>query len=594
MYEDNTNQTNPIARTRLWYVFLLLLSCLVLVRVFYLQVIQHDYYTSAARSGQFKEYEIPASRGIIEAHDGGRVVPIVLNEPKYTLFFDPLHIEDYQTTADTILAAVPSIAIDRADLLSMMQQDSRYVIVAKKLSEEKAEELTALELRGVGLREESQRAYPQGDLAAQVLGFVNDEDQGVYGVEQALNDALRGVPGELRAVTDARGVPLAANPENISVEPKQGSRVLLTLDVGLQKQLEDILESGLEHAGSDTGGALIIDANTGAIKAMANLPSYNPARFTEVSQEESHVFTNDLIASPLEIGSIMKPFTMAAALDSGVVDKNTTYYDPNQFTIDGATITNVAESSGVGIRSMEDILQLSLNTGATWLLKQMGGGEINEQARTTWHSYMTEKYFFGSKTGIEQGYEATGSVPSPVDGFGLNIQYANTAFGQGMTATPLQAAAAFAAIVNGGTYYQPRLVDAVSDNSGGNTQLIEPVVKKANIISPTASRDTRDLLLNAFSINYRTYGLDGLREGYDIGGKTGTAQVPNPEGGYYDYRFNGTFIGFVEGLDKTYVIIARVDDPSIGGYAGSTAAGPIFTQLAEVMIDSYGLQPKAQ
>ncbi|MCA1807411.1 MAG: hypothetical protein LC687_06160, partial [Actinobacteria bacterium] len=366
----------------------------------------------------------------------------------------------------------------------------------------------------------------------------------------------------------------------------------LTIDVGLQKQLENVLEDGLEHAGSDSGGALILDANTGAIKAMANLPSYNPARFSEVSQEDSHVFTNDLVASPLEIGSIMKPFTMAAALDSGVVNKNTTYYDPNQFTVDGATITNVAESSGIGTRSMEDILQLSLNTGATWLLKQMGGGEINEKARTTWHSYMTEKYFFGSQTGVEQGYEAAGSIPSPVDGYGLNIQYANTAFGQGMTATPLQAAAAFAAIVNGGTYYQPRLVDAVSENGEADRQLIQPIVKEPKSVDPSASQDTRGLLLNAFAKNYRFYGLDSLREGYSIGGKSGTAQVPNPEGGYYEDRFNGTFIGFVEGLDQTYVIIARVDDPSIGGYAGSTAAGPVFTQLAEVIIDSYNLQPK--
>lgn len=589
MYETQTKQTNPIARTRVWYVLLLLLSCVVLVRVFYLQVIQHDYYTSAARSGQFKEYEIPASRGVIEAHDGQRVVPIVLNEMKYTLFIDPLHIDDREATANALLAELPSLDVTKEELIQRMDEDSRYEIIAKKLSEEKAEAIEALELKGVGLRDEPTRAYPQRTLAAQVLGFVNDANEGVYGIEQALDEQLRGTPGQLRAITDARGIPLAANPENVRTEPEQGDRVLLTIDVGLQAQLERILEEGLENAGSDSGAAVILDAQTGAVKAMANLPSYDPARFSEVSQEDSHVFTNAAVSAPLEIGSIMKPLTMAAALNEGVVQKNTTYYDPNQFTVDGATITNVAESSGVGTRSMEDILQLSLNTGATWLMKQMGGGEINEQARTTWHSYMTQKYFFGEKTGIEQGYEASGTVPSPVDGYGLNIQYANTAFGQGMTATPLQAASAFSALVNGGTYYQPRLVDAVN---GGDAS--EPIVRQTDVISADVSQDIRDLLENAFTKNYRTYGMDGLREGYRIGGKTGTAQVPDGEGGYYEDRFNGTFIGFVEGSEQTYVIIARVDDPSIAGYAGSTAAGPIFTQLVEVMIDSYDLQPKPE
>lgn len=580
---------NVLARTRIWYVLVLLLSALVLVRVFYLQVIQHDYYKTAAYVGQMREYEIPASRGVIEAHNGDVIVPLVLNESRYLVFVDPIHIEDVPGSANALIGVLGSL--DRAEVEEKMAADNRYQVVQKNITKTVVEKVEALELPGVGVREEPKRSYPHGTLAAHLLGFVNDDGHGVYGIEQALNDQLVGTPGQLRAITDARGIPLAANPENTLVEPQEGKRTRLTIDVSLQKQLEDALEDGLERARSESGGALIIDADSGAIKAMANYPTFDPSRFYDISADDSGVFANSLVTSPLEIGSIMKPLTMAAALNEGVVSRSTTYFDPDQFTIDGATVTNVEESSGVGERTMEDILRLSLNTGATWLLKQLGGGDINETARTTWHHYMTERYFFDRPTGIEQGYQVGGDIPDPLDGFGLNIQFANTAFGQGMTTTPLHAAAALAAVINQGTYYQPRLVAAQSDKVG-EMQEVEPIVVKEAVVLSSVSADVRHLMEGAFAQNYRTYGLSGLRSGFSIGGKTGTAQIPNPEGGYYEDRFNGTFFGYVSGENSTYVIIVRVDEPRIGGYAGSTAAGPIFVDIATMLLDSYGMQPR--
>ncbi len=581
---------NTLARTRIWYVLILLLSAVVLVRVFHLQVIQHDYYKTAAEAGQMREYEIPASRGVIEAHNGDSVVPLVLNESRYIVFVDPLHIEDIDDAAEQLVSVLG--AQDKAEVEQKMAADNRYQVIQRNVTKTVVENIEELELPGVGIREEPQRTYPHGSLAAHILGFVNNDGEGVYGIEQALDDELVGTPGQLRAVTDTRGIPLAANPENTLIEPQEGRRTRLTIDVSLQRQLEDALEHGLERARSESGGALVIDANSGAIKAMANYPTFDPSRFYEVSNDESDVFANRLVTSPMEIGSIMKPLTLAAALNEGAVRRDTTYYDPDRFTVDGATIRNVEESSGVGERNMEDILRLSLNTGATWLLKQMGGGdEINETARTTWHHYMTERFFFDKPTGIEQGYEVAGDIPDPFDGYGLNIQYANTAFGQGMTTTPLHAAAALSAVINQGTYYQPRLVDAQSDNEGA-MQPKDPVAVRKDVVSPSVSADIRRLMEGAFAQNYRSYGLNNLRTGFTIGGKTGTAEVPHPEGGYYEDRFNGTFFGYVSGDDSTYVIMVRVDEPRIGGYAGSTAAGPIFVDIATTLIDSFGMQPR--
>lgn len=578
---------NILTRSRIWYVLILLVSSMIVIRAFQLQIIQGEYFTGAAFAGQFREYEISASRGVIEAYNGEEVVPIVLNEDRFTLFVDPQNIEDADAAADALLDVIPTL--ERDEVIAKMNEDNRFQVLRTKLTKPVADTIRDKELPGVGLREQPQRTYPQGKLAAHILGFVNDEGDGVYGIEQALDEELRGSPGQLRAITDARGIPLAANQENTIIDPVQGQRTRLTIDVNLQQIVEQALEEGVERARSDRGSAVVMNADNGKVVAMANYPTYDPARFFEVEAEDSGVFQNRAVAEPLEIGSIMKPFTMAAALNEGVVSRDTTYHDPDQFTVDGATIRNVEESSGVGTRSMEDILRLSLNTGATWLLKQLGGGDINEQARITWHEYMSEAYRFDQVLGIEQGYEAAGNVPSPTDGYGLNIQYANTAFGQGMTTTPLHAATALSAIVNGGTFYQPTLIDGHHADDG--FQSAEPTIVDDAVISEAASRDIRQLMEGTFAQNYRAYRMESLRDGYAIGVKTGTAEVPNPDGGYYDDRYNGTFMGYVSGADETYVIVVKVEEPRIGGYAGSTAAGPLFVDIAESIIDAYGVQP---
>jgi cell division protein FtsI/penicillin-binding protein 2 len=323
---------------------------------------------------------------------------------------------------------------------------------------------------------------------------------------------------------------------------------------------------------------------------MANYPTYNPSEFYKI--EDASVFNNAAVSAPLEVGSIMKPLTLAAALDLGVVGQETTYYDPGFFQIGDARVTNIEEVGGAATKSVSDIIQQSLNTGATWLLMQMGGGEINQQARERWHDYMVNHYGFGSPTGIEQGYEAGGSIPDPNDGFGLDIQYANAAFGQGMTATPLQMGAALASVVNGGTYYQPRLVDKIIKHDGSE-HVSQPKIVRKDVVKSDVGRSVREIMEFAYSKNYLIYGARNLRPEFAIGTKTGTAQVPKPEGGYYEDRFNGTFLGYIGGDSPQYVIVVRVNEPKIGGYAGSRAAGPIFSRLVESLINNGQVTPKS-
>lgn len=585
--QTEPKQSHPIARARILYVALLCVFGLVLVRLFYLQVIRHAYYRDTALAGQFKEYEIAPDRGMIKAHDGDKTVPLVLNEERFTLYADPKFIKDPDVAAAKIQKVLGG---DQNTYADKMRADTRYAILQKKLTRAQQEAITALELKGVGTKAESQRVYPQGTLAAQLLGFVNDEGEGKYGVEQFLNQDLRGTPGQLKAVTDAKGVPLVANSDNVIVDPKPGEEVVLTIDVPMQRQLENILKEGLDKAKAKSGSALIMDPNSGAIKAMANYPTYNPAEFYK--QEDASVFNNAAVSSPLEVGSVMKPLTLAAALDTGAVQPGTTYYDPGVFTVDEKQITNVDEVKGAGTRSVADILKLSLNTGATWLLMQMGGGTINEKARTTWYDYMKNHYRFGKATGVEQGYEATGSIPKPDDGYGLNIQYANTAFGQGMTATPLQMGAAISSVLNGGTYYQPYLVDKVV-NADGQKSVTQPKVLAKNVVSPAVSATITDFMQQVVQTNHTVYGMPSVPSNYMLGGKTGTAQITRPEGGYYEDKYNGMFMGFIGGDKPEYVIIVRVNEPGIPGYAGSRAAGPIYTAATQMLINNFALTPKS-
>lgn len=581
---------STVARVRLWYGFLVLVFAVFSVRLFYLQVIRHDYYEKLASSNQLKQYVIPAERGPIYAMTNNGQAPLVLNEIRFTLYADPKYVTDSAKAAMAVQKVIGGDAVNHAE--KMTKQGSRFEILGKLLTREQSKSILDQKLKGIGTQPINYRTYPQGELAAQVLGFVNDDGVGTYGIEQALNEELKGKPGQLKAITDISGVPLAANRDNLIINPIAGKGLLLTLDLGMQAELEQILKQGLKDAGSESGSALILDVKTGAIKAMANLPTFNPSEYYKV--EDARAFTNETISSPLEVGSIMKPLTAAAALNEGVVSKDTSYYDPARFTIDGYTVKNVEEDGGPATHNIADILQLSLNTGATWLLMQLGGGEINEKARVTWHDYMVNRYGFGKITGVEQGYELGGSVPDPKKGFGLNIQYANTSFGQGMTATPLQMGAALAAVVNGGTYFKPHLVEAYIEDTGNKLPKLQEV-GRTGVVKPAVSQQMIELMQNVVDKNYNLYRINKPDPAYVIGGKTGTAQVPRPiekGGGYYDDRFNGMFMGFIGGDSPQYVIVVRVNEPKIAGYAGLRAAAPIFGKLTNMLINNSSVTPR--
>lgn len=576
--EAGIGKVNRVAVLR---YFLLFIGIILIGRLFYIQIIKHEHYQAKALAEHIKKFEIIAPRGLIKMQDGNNMVPVVLNEQRYIIFADPKFITDPNATANKLIGLIGG---DKEELIKKLSiKDSRYVVIAKKLTKDQASRVDGLELKGIGKKEFSTRTYPQANLASQLLGFVNDDNVGQYGVEGYLNDKLKGKSGLEKAITDVRGVPLAVNNDNVLKQAVPGEDINLTIDIGMQKTVEDALKNGIDRTKSVRGSAVIIEANTGAIKAMANYPTYDPSQYDKIKDQS--VFINATVSMPWEPGSVMKPLLFGAAFTENTANPETTYYDPGFVQVDDIRITN-SLNWGAQNMTLHDVINKSLNTGAVFVLKTLGGGDINEKARTTWHNYLSNNYMFGKKTGIEQSGEVQGYLSGPNEGYGLSVRYANMAFGQGMTLTPLQLAAAYSALLNGGTYYKPTLLNH-ADNDG-NIINFKPTIIQKGVVSTTASSQIRDLLQKSLEINNRA----AVRAGYVLGAKSGTAQIADSMGNYRTDAYNGAYVGFLGGDSPEYIIMVRLDEPKTPGFA-STEAAKTWAEISNKLIDNYAVKPKS-
>jgi stage V sporulation protein D (sporulation-specific penicillin-binding protein) len=584
---------NPVQRVRLAYTLLLIIFGVFAIRLFDLQVINYDHYKKEALNDQLKQYTIPAQRGLITAQLDGSQVPIVLNQELYTLYADPMEVKHPDQVAAKLQPIIGGSTNSIEQLLE--EGDTEYVVLAQKLTTAQNNKILGYQIPGVGSTGQDYRTYPQGDLASQVLGFVNNNGQGEYGIEQAMNQQLAGKSGLLKAVTDVNGVPLAANPNNVSVAPVNGDNVDLTINVGIQAGVEKIIQAAQKQYQSKDVSAVVMNVHTGQVVAMANNPTFNPADYENVSN--ASLFENDAVTYPIEPGSITKLFTVAASLQKGVITPTTGFYDPGSWTIDGATISDVASDHSQGPETILSTLDKSLNTGATWMLMQLGGGQVDAQARNALYDYFSNHFRLGKPTGIQQGNgeEASGYVPTPQDnGNGIDLTYAEMSFGQGYLATALQMASGLSSIINGGTYYQPTLVDQITSPSGKVTNLPPKAVEK-NVVTTQTADDIINLMAenNALHIN-EGYPYLNFGPNYVVGGKTGTAQIASPLGGYLPNVYMGTYTGFVGGNSPEYAITVYNMEPNdYGEFAGAGAGQPVFADIAHMLINDFGVTPKS-
>lgn len=573
------------SRSGILAVGLLGVMVIFVIQLFIMQVIQHGHYRELAEESQVAKLTIPAKRGKIYMQEGESVVPLVLNEPVYTAFADPHEVKDPGRIVEVMRQVAGGNLLDGFED-ELDDKQSRYKVMARGLTRDQAAMIKEEELEGVGLQEGTRRVYPEGGMAGQMLGFVDGEGNGQYGIEAALNDDLKGKNGRLEALTDVRRIPLTIGRDNVQEPAEDGDDLVLTIDRGIQAQVEKVLEEGLKRVEATEGSIIVMDPNDGGVLAMANYPSYEPAKYTEV--EDYKLFQNGVVSEPYEAGSVIKTLTTGIGLDTGKIRPDSSYHNTGMVQVADTEIQNAIKTDSLGTTTIQDALHYSLNTGMVYILQQLGDGELNYQARKTIYDYYTKNFLFGKPTGIEQANEAAGTIISPDEEQGGIVRYANMTFGQGMDVTMVQVAAAFSAAINGGVYYQPHLVDGIKE--GDDIKRKEPNVVRDNVLSPEASHTLRDMVHKA-----RQDGsiADGDKEGYMIGGKTGTSQIIDPNTGQYtDDDSIGTYLGFGGAEKPEYVIMVQVKDSKLPGYAGTVAAAPLFGELSNWLIDYMKLQPR--
>jgi cell division protein FtsI/penicillin-binding protein 2 len=560
---------------------------LIVVRLGYLQIFQHEYYSLKAVGEHTRSYEIPATRGELYVQDGENgTVPIVLNQTLNILWANPHFVIDPGGTAIKIAALIGGDVNTYKDKLS--QSDSRYALLAQKLPNELADKLRALKLKGVGLSQQDYRTYPEGTLAAQVLGFVNADGLGQYGVEQYLNDSLEGTAGQLAAKTDTNGIPIATA-DNVISQPKDGKSYVLTIDRNIEAMAEAELATQIKASHAKSGSVLVMDPSTGAIRAMANYPTYDPNEYNKVT--DYNVFSNQTTSSQYEPGSIMKAFTMAAGLDVGKVTPTSTYDDPGCVKVDDRNVCNAAGDKAGNGKTMTVVLRDSLNTGVMYVLRLLGNDvkSVTLPGKQILYDYFVNKFGFGQRTGIEQAGEVAGKVNKPSNAAGNDVNYANMTFGQGVSVTMVQMAAAMGAIANGGRLYQPHLV-AAELKADGTQQKVLPKVVRDHVMSATAAKDLAQMLT---VVVMHGSGYKAAIPGYEsqIAGKTGTAQIPKPDGtGYVDGANIGSFLGFATVVNPKFVLMVRINEPQIDGYAETTTV-PAFRHICEWLFKYYNMPP---
>ena len=552
---------------------------IIIVRLFWLQVLNAQKYKALANNEQMKQYEIPASRGLIYAMNGNKTSKLVMNETVYTLFIDP---QEYnKNKKDEIISTLKQVAGGNlvAGFEKLFDKDNRYQVLGKKLSRTQAEKIKDKKYSGIGFTPETRRVYPEGTLASQILGFVNSSG-GNYGIEASFNKQLTGKNGTLKTTTDVFGNSLMIGSNDVDIPAQNGENILLSIDRNIQAKTEKVLKTKMSEFGIKNGSAVIVDPSNGKVLAMANYPTYNPANYGAVKNASD--FNNNVTMMPYENGSVIKALTMAMGINEGVASADGTYYNVDKVKIEDRTIKN-AVLGHTGQITFQTAINYSLNTGMVEIAKRLGNGTINKTARDKMYEYYHDRFGLGKETGIEVS-ESAGTVIPPDRAEGNAVRYSNMSFGQGMDTTMIQTATAFSSIVNGGILYQPSLIAGTVD-SNGDIKKKDSVVRNSNSISSDSSKQMRDILVKARKSVNPPKDLPGYR----IGGKTGTSETL-VNGKYVENQTIGSYVGFGGNNSPKFVIMVSVWSEG-KNVQGNIHAQPIFTEISNWLLNYLNVKP---
>ena len=558
-------------RMKILFLIFSFLLCLVVVRIFYVQIFEYDKLYSLANDLWSRDLPIEADRGLILDRNG---VVLADNLTTTSLVIIPNQIKDKKDVSEK-LASILGISYE--DMYKHVNKNTSIERVhpeGRRLSYEVANKISELKLDGVYLVKESKRNYPFGNLLSHTLGYVGIDNQGLSGLELQYDKYLTGESGAIKYFSDAKGNKL--NLSDVYLEPQDGMNLQLTIDINIQKSLERELDNVVSMFSPDMALAIVMDPNTGEILGMASRPDYDPNNYKNYTSE---VLSRNLpIWSTYEPGSTQKIITTAAAVNEGVVDLDKdTFYDGGSVKVDTSVI-KCWKAGGHGQQTFMEVLQNSCNPGFVKLGQLLGKDRL--------FSYL-DKFGFGERTGIDLSGEGTGII-FPLSKVG-NVELATTAFGQGISVTPIQQVTAVSAVVNGGKLYKPYVVKNILEKETGNIiDKKEPVFVRKTISEET-SKIMRRALENVVS---KGGGKAAYIDGYRIGGKTGTAQkVQN--GVYLVNNYIMSFMSVVPANKPQAVFYLAIDNPKNTAMLSSYTTTPIARRILLDIIDALGIEKQS-
>ncbi|MEK7142920.1 MAG: penicillin-binding protein 2 [Patescibacteria group bacterium] len=546
------------------YILIIIVAGLFF-RLFQKQILEHANYLAQAKDQYIIKKELQQERGKIYASD---MFPLATNKQFWQVLAIPKNIKNPDQVAEQ-LASI--LNLNKNDIFSQINNNKNYIPPLKQgLSEEEGDKIAALKITGVAVIPQSRRFYPEGELGSHILGFVNNLSEGQYGIEGYFDEILRGFQGEISAEKDIRGRFFNIGEK---IEPQNGADLILTIDHNIQYQAEIVLQKAIKEYKADSGSIIVLEPKTGAIWAMAGFPAFNPNLFNQVSEESQDVFNNPVITAAWEPGSVFKPLIMAAAINENKVTPETEGEFGNFVVVDSYEI-HTSTDEAYGKETMTQVLENSDNVAMVWVSEQLGK-ELEYQ-------YLKD-FGFGRKTGVELDTEATGEVLEVKKW--SNTQRATIAFGQGIAVTPIQLITASAAIANGGKLMKPYLVSKIEDASGKVDVRAPQEIKR--VLNEETAKKLREMMV---SVVEHGHGKKAAVPGYKVAGKTGTAQIPAPGGGYYKDRHIGSFIGFAPADDPKFIMLVRLDQPKNVQWAESSAA-PTFGEMAKWLLEYLRVPP---
>ena len=552
-----------------------LFAILLLVKLYSVQIIHSEDFRDRAD----RQYQRPANafnRGTIYFTDkAGTKISAATLKTGFILAIIPKSLQrdaSIDTTYNKLLEIVPTLNYEEYAAKANKIGDT-YEEIAKRIDEEQGKKIAALKIPGVSLYKDKWRYYPGGELAAHVLGFMGykgNEIGGRYGLERSYEENLKRENDDVYVNFFAE---LFSNIKKGVSGELQGD-VVTSIEPRTQAYVEDMLKKLNGQYSSERSGAIVMDPNTGEIVSMALYPTFDPNNFQAASGPE--VFRNDMVESVNEMGSIIKPLTMAVGIDLGKVHATTTYNDTGSVTSDGRTIYNFDKKGRRGVITLQYALSKSLNTGFAYVVQRTGNKAFTEYFKN---------FGFGTKTGIDLPNETQGLISNLQKGG--DVASANAAFGQGIALTPIEAVRAFTALANDGKMVTPHIASSIVLSTGITKEIEVPA--PVQVLSPEATATIATMMTHI--VDKAMGGGIHKMEHYTIAGKTGTAQIAKESGGgYYTNKYLHSFFGFFPATNPKFLVFLFLRDPKGVDYASQTLIDPFFA-TAKFLLNYYNIPP---